>query len=89
MVLPGEKVKPNDLLTDDQVDEIDAAIRRAGYSSRSAWAESEDLSPSVLKQIMSQHQKVYPKYAGPLNQLVDEQLVVRYNRAPRRTTNER
>ena len=88
-MVSGEKVKANAVLTDDQVDEIDAAIRRAGYSSRAAWAESEGLSPSVLTQIMSQHQTVYPKYAGPLNELVDEQLVVRYNRAPRRTTNER
>jgi len=84
-MVSGEKVKANAVLTDDQVDEIDAAIRRAGYSSRSAWAESEGLSPNVLTQIMSQHQTVYPKYAGPLNELVDEQLIVRYNRAPRRT----
>jgi len=82
MLSAAEKIKPGEVMTDDQVSEVDAAIRRSGFSSRKGWVdEADDLSPNVFKQIMAQNCAAHRKYAESMNELVEEQLIVRYQRS--------
>jgi len=77
----AEKIKPGNLLSEEQVREVDAAIRRGGYSGRQSWAgDVEEISGSVVDQIMSRARTVPAKYADAFNDLIEEELLIRYSR---------
>jgi hypothetical protein len=65
-----EKIKPRELLTEEQARAVKAALALAGYQSVKEWAEQKGLTYTQVSKVLTKSIVPNERYARALNRLV-------------------
>lgn len=68
------RIDPDDLMDEQAINDVHAAVQRKGYRSLAAFAEAEGYSYQSVYRSLSRRRVPGKKYARVFSELIDEQL---------------